>query len=59
MCVPSFLAAMRDPAVFPCPEEFRPARWEDPASLAAHLAWGSGLHGCIGRDLSWATINLR
>ena len=52
----SFMAAMRDPAVFLFPEEFLPNRWRNVEERVKHLVWGGGLHSCVGKIMSWRTI---
>ena len=52
----SFMAAMRDPAVFLYPEEFLPNRWRNVSEREKHLVWGGGLHSCVGKIMSWRTI---
>ncbi|MFG3340825.1 cytochrome P450 [Glycomyces sp. NPDC048151] len=47
--VTSKYATHRDPAVFPEPLRFRPARWETlRPSLYEYLPYGAGPHACIG-----------
>ncbi|QKW25113.1 cytochrome P450 [Streptomyces seoulensis] len=46
----SIAAANRDPARFPAPERFDIRR--DPAETRAHLAFGHGLHHCLGAPLA-------
>jgi cytochrome P450 len=41
-------AANRDPAVFECPEEFR----LDRANHSKHVAFGAGVHRCVGAPLA-------
>ncbi|MFH8484494.1 cytochrome P450 [Streptomyces longisporoflavus] len=55
----SIAAANRDPARFPHPERFDIRR--DPAATRAHLAFGHGLHHCLGAPLARleATLALR
>ncbi|MFI0237913.1 cytochrome P450 [Streptomyces sp. NPDC016845] len=55
----SIAAANRDPARFPAPELFDIRR--DPATTRAHLAFGHGLHHCLGAPLARleATLALR
>lgn len=55
----SIAAANRDPARFPAPERFDIRR--DPAATRAHLAFGYGLHHCLGAPLARleATLALR
>jgi cytochrome P450 len=43
-----FSAANRDPALFSCPHEFQPDR----ANAREHLAFGKGIHFCVGAALS-------
>ncbi|MFI7387303.1 cytochrome P450 [Streptomyces sp. NPDC049813] len=55
----SIAAANRDPARFPHPDLFDIRR--DPAATRAHLAFGHGLHHCLGAPLARleATVALR
>ncbi|CAM5721137.1 Cytochrome P450 OS=Streptomyces alboniger OX=132473 GN=CP975_14260 PE=3 SV=1 [Streptomyces alboniger] len=46
----SIAAAHRDPARFPAPDRFDIHR--DPAETRAHLAFGHGLHHCLGAPLA-------
>ena len=46
--VAMFAAANRDPAVFPSPDAFDPDR----DNLTSHLAFGRGVHFCLGAALS-------
>jgi cytochrome P450 len=41
-------AANRDPRKFECPNEFRPDR----ANARQHLAFGHGIHTCVGAPLA-------
>jgi len=43
--------------VFLYPEEFLPNRWRNAEEVNKHLVWGGGLHSCVGRIMSWRTIN--
>ena len=65
----SFLGAMRDPAAFLYPDDFMPSRWRDQVAkgvaggregvamvVDGHLAWGGGVHSCVGRVMSWVTV---
>jgi len=56
----SWMGAMRDPTMFLYPDEFMPNRWQQDAdgdnALDQHLAWGGGLHSCVGRLMSWSTL---
>lgn len=48
----SFASATRDDAVFECPATFDPER----ASLSSHLAWGRGIHACLGQNMARAEM---
>jgi cytochrome P450 len=52
-------SANRDPAIFTAPEEFHPDR--EPTELRQHLAFGHGVHHCLGAPLARleASIALR
>jgi nocardicin N-oxygenase len=50
--LPSTVGANRDPAVFADPDEFRPGRAE------SHLAFGAGVHYCIGAQLARAELEI-
>ena len=53
----SFMGAMRDPAAFLYPDQFLPNRWrQETAGLDSHLAWGGGVHSCVGRVMSWSSV---
>jgi len=52
----SFMAAMRDHSAFLYPEEFMPGRWKKVGERKKNLGFGTGLHGCIGRHLTWNCI---
>ena len=49
----SLLAANRDPAVFPGPDQIDPAR-----SSRGHVAFGSGPHQCLGQNLARAELEI-
>ncbi len=51
-----YASANRDPAVWPDPDEFRLDR--DPRKARSHLAFGWGLHYCIGAPLARMEIRL-
>jgi cytochrome P450 len=48
ICMVRFAAANRDPAQFPDPDRFDVAR----ANAAEHLAFGMGIHHCLGAALA-------
>ncbi|WP_370944222.1 cytochrome P450 [Amycolatopsis sp. cg5] len=48
MVVAPLIAANRDDTVFPAPETFDPHR----AGLARHIAFGTGVHRCLGANLA-------
>jgi cytochrome P450 len=50
----SYLAANHDPAQFACPERFDPDR----KGLRNHLAFGRGIHFCIGNQLARAELRI-
>eukprot|EP00092_Neocalanus_flemingeri_P007969 GFUD01008597.1.p1 GENE.GFUD01008597.1~~GFUD01008597.1.p1 ORF type:complete len:428 (+),score=81.09 GFUD01008597.1:527-1810(+) len=52
----SFMAAMRDPSAFIYPDDFMPGRWKNLEDRSKNLGFGTGLHGCIGRHLTWNCI---
>ena len=54
MCMVRFAAANRDPAQFPDPERFDVGR----ANAAEHLAFGQGIHHCIGAALARKEMNV-
>jgi cytochrome P450 len=54
MCMVRFAAANRDPAQFPDPEDFDVGR----ANAAEHLAFGMGIHHCIGAALARKEMNV-
>jgi cytochrome P450 len=45
-------AANRDPAVFPDPHRFDPERFDPAGRPTRHLAFGSGVHVCLGAHLA-------
>lgn len=45
-------AANRDPAAYPSPEIFDPTRFEPSRKPTAQLAFGAGLHFCVGAPLA-------
>jgi hypothetical protein len=51
-----FGAANRDPRVFDAPDDFDIHR--DPRTLRKHLAFGFGIHGCVGSALARAQLRI-
>jgi cytochrome P450 len=49
----SLLAANRDPAAFPAPDQIDPAR-----NSRGHVAFGSGPHQCLGQNLARAELEI-
>lgn len=49
-----YASANRDPAVFADPDEFRVDR--EPAELRRHVAFGAGIHTCVGAALARAEL---
>jgi cytochrome P450 len=54
LCMLRFAAANRDPVVFPEPERFDVSR----ANAAEHVAFGMGIHHCIGAALARKEMNV-
>ena len=54
MCMVRFAAANRDPAQFPEPDRFDVSR----ANAAEHLAFGMGIHHCLGAALARKEMNV-
>ena len=54
MCMVRFAAANRDPAQFPEPDRFDVSR----ANAAEHLAFGIGIHHCLGSALARKELNV-
>ncbi|HTK62485.1 MAG TPA: cytochrome P450 [Pseudonocardia sp.] len=51
-----YASANRDPAVFADPDEFRVDR--DPSQLRRHVAFGAGIHTCVGAALARAELRI-
>ncbi len=49
-----YASANRDPAVFAEPDDFKVDR--DPAELRRHVAFGAGIHTCVGAALARAEL---
>ena len=61
MVIPCFYRSLRDPEVYPNPDEFDPSRWLDPNGPAHsnprnYLVFGAGPHKCIG--VEYAMMNM-
>jgi cytochrome P450 len=54
MCMVRFAAANRDPAQFPDPDRFEIGR----TNAAEHLAFGMGIHHCLGAALARKEMNV-
>jgi cytochrome P450 len=54
ICMVRFAAANRDPAQFPDPDRFDVTR----ANAAEHLAFGMGIHHCLGAALARKEMNV-
>jgi cytochrome P450 len=48
----------RDPAAFPDPDRFLPARWRDGPDERAYLPFGGGARRCVGEPLAHALLDV-
>ncbi|RKT06140.1 cytochrome P450 [Streptomyces sp. 3211.6] len=48
----ALLSANRDPAAFPDPDRFDPDRFDPSRPATGHLAFGHGIHHCLGAPLA-------
>ena len=56
MMAMSILHLLRDPELYPQPDEFRPERWlerQAPPSALELAAFGGGAHFCLGYHVAW------